>query len=88
VAAAAVVALLNGGAAPTPTYVNTCYSVIHHGEGISVAMVYAWDEAAGKITKVSGSGGLTPSEYNKAAREREEKYAHTWFQNITADTFG
>ena len=94
VAAAAVVALLNGGKAPTPSYVNTCYSVISedNGEmdGISVAMVYAWDEKSGKIIKVKGSGGLTPSGKGRNAdmRAREVKYAHSWFENITADTFG
>jgi sulfide dehydrogenase [flavocytochrome c] flavoprotein subunit len=94
VAAAAIVALLGGGEAPTPTYVNTCYSVISEVDGamdgISVAKVYAWDEKQGKIVGVDGSGGLTPSgkDRNADMREREVKYAHSWFENITADTFG
>jgi sulfide dehydrogenase [flavocytochrome c] flavoprotein subunit len=94
VAAAAIVAALNGGEAPAPTYVNTCYSVIHEddgvNDGISVAMVYAWDDAKGEIIKVEGSGGLTPG-YDKTTddmRAREVGYAHSWFKNITADTFG
>ena len=86
VAAAAVVALLNGGSAPQPSWVNTCYSIIHPGEGISVAMVYAYKD--GKIVKVKGSGGLTPSEFDAEMRAREEQYAHSWFKNITADVFG
>ncbi len=86
--AGAIVAMLNGGSAPTPTFVNTCYSVINGGDGISVAMVYAWDEANGKIIKVKGSGGLTPGKYDAEMRAREEDYAHSWFENITADTFG
>ena len=85
VCAAAVVALLNGGQAPQPSYVNTCYSVIHPGDGISVAMVYAYKD--GKIIKVEGSGGLTGA-YDAEQRAREEAYAHSWFKNITADTFG
>jgi sulfide dehydrogenase [flavocytochrome c] flavoprotein subunit len=92
--AGAIVAMLNGGNAPTPTFVNTCYSVINESngvmDGISVAMVYAWDDANGKIIKVKGSGGLTPG-YDKTTdemRAREVKYAHSWFENITADTFG
>jgi len=88
VAAAAIVALLNGGKAPDPSYVNTCYSVINEGDGISVAMVYAYDEKEGKIIKVKGSGGLTPGKFDADMRAREEEYAHSWFQNITADTFG
>jgi sulfide dehydrogenase [flavocytochrome c] flavoprotein chain len=85
VCAAAVVALLNGGKAPHPSYVNTCYSVIAPKDGISVAMVYDYKD--GKIVKVKGSGGLT-GKYNKDLRAREEQYAHSWFKNITADIFG
>lgn len=86
VCAAAIVALLKDEEAPQPAYVNTCYSVIAPGEGISVAMVYAYKDGA--IVKVEGSGGLTPSEFNAEYREREELYAHSWFHNITADVFG
>jgi len=88
VCAAAVVAMLNGQEAPQPSYVNTCYSVIAPGDGISVAMVYNY--AGGKINKVKGSGGLTPG-YAKSSMEmraREEQYAHSWFKNITHDVFG
>ena len=94
VAAAAIVALLNGGKAPTPSYVNTCYSIINEDngvmDGISVAMVYAWNEETGKIDKVKGSGGLTPGykDTTEEMRAREVQYAHTWFENITHDTFG
>ncbi|HDK37388.1 MAG TPA: cytochrome C [Thiolapillus brandeum] len=86
VCAAAIVAMLNGGKAPQPSYVNTCYSVIAPGDGISVAMVYAYKD--GKIIKVKGSGGLTPSKFDPEMRAREEQYAHSWFNNITADVFG
>jgi sulfide dehydrogenase [flavocytochrome c] flavoprotein subunit len=87
VCAAAVVAMLQGGSAPTPAYVNTCYSIIAPGDGISVAMVYKYDEAAGKIIKVKGSGGLTPGKFDPVLREREVEYAYSWFKNITADVF-
>jgi sulfide dehydrogenase [flavocytochrome c] flavoprotein subunit len=86
VCAAAVVALLNGQKVPDPSYVNTCYSVIAPGDGISVAMVYAYKD--GKIIKVKGSGGLTPGKFNAKFREREEQYGYSWFDNITHDTFG
>jgi sulfide dehydrogenase [flavocytochrome c] flavoprotein subunit len=90
VCAAAVVAMLNDMKAPQPSYVNTCYSVIAPGDGISVAMVYSYNNETNKIDKVKGSGGLTPG-YDKSSmdmRAREEKYAHSWFQNITHDVFG
>ena len=88
VCAASVVALLNGDGIPQPSFVNTCYSVIAPGDGISVAMVYNYSD--GKINKVKGSGGLTPG-YGKTTmemREREVLYAHSWFKNITKDVFG
>ena len=90
VCAAAVVALLNGHEAPQPSYVNTCYSIVAPDDGISVAMIYRYNNETGKVDKVKGSGGLTPG-YDKgtmANRKREVKYAHSWFNNITKDTFG
>ncbi|MGB0865212.1 MAG: FCSD flavin-binding domain-containing protein [Granulosicoccaceae bacterium] len=88
VCAAAVVALLNDGAIPQPSYVNTCYSIITPDDAISVAMVYGWDGE--KIVKREGAGGLTPGGENRnaAMRAREVKYAHSWFNNITHDIFG
>lgn len=88
VCAAAVAALLDGGSVPLPAYVNTCYSIIAPGDGISVAMVYAFKD--GKIIKVEGSGGLTPGgeNRNETMRAREVQYAYSWFQNITNDIFG
>ena len=90
VCAAAVVALLNGMDTPQPSYVNTCYSVIAPGDGISVAMVYRYNNGTGKIDKVKGSGGLTPgyADSSMNMRAREEQYAHSWFKNITHDVFG
>jgi len=88
VCAAAVVAALNGAEAPIPAYVNTCYSIIAPGDGISVAAVYKYDSEKGEIVSVPDSGGLTPSEFDPVMRAREVKYAHSWFTNITNDVFG
>lgn len=90
VCAVAVVALLNDMATPQPSYVNTCYSIIAPGDGVSVAAVYRYNNESGKIESVKGAGGLTPG-YDKSSMEmraREEKYAHSWFRNITHDVFG
>ena len=85
VAAAAVVSLLKGEAVGTPSYVNTCYSIIAAEHGISVAAVYRLAEDGSKITKVSG--GLTPKDASDEQLKREVAYAHSWFKNITADAF-
>jgi sulfide dehydrogenase [flavocytochrome c] flavoprotein subunit len=89
VCAASVVALLHGESPGTPSYVNTCYSVIstQPKDGISVAAIYRLREDGSKIEKVSG--GLTPSGDNRSEvlRDREVDYALSWYENITANTF-
>ncbi len=87
VAAAAVVALVNGKDPGDPSLVNTCYSLIAPGDGISVAMVYRLGED-GKLAKIKGSGGLTPMDATAEHRSREATYAYSWFANITQDIFG
>jgi sulfide dehydrogenase [flavocytochrome c] flavoprotein subunit len=86
VCAAAIVAALNGLDSPEPSYVNTCYSVLAPGHGISVAAVYQLKE--GQIVPVSGAGGLSPLNASKRERELEAGYAYGWLKNITADMFG
>jgi len=86
VVAAAVVDLVNGREPGTPSWVNTCYSIVAPKDGISVAMVY--NLVDGKVAKVACSGGLTPMDSSPQERAREEQYAHSWFNNITSDIFG
>ena len=85
-AAAAVVALLNGKEPGDPSLVNTCYSIVGPDDAISVAMVY--DLKEGKLSKVSGSGGLTPKDSSPTSRAREVQYAYSWFENIKKDSWG
>ena len=86
VTAAAVVDLVNGREPGTPSWVNTCYSIVAPDDGISVAMVYNFVD--GKVAKVKGSGGLTSMDSSPAERAREVQYAYSWFNNITNDAFG
>lgn len=85
VCAAAVAALLRGEEPGTPSYVNTCYSLIAPDYGISVAAVYRLAEDGGKIAKVAG--GLTPSDASDELLAREVQYAYSWYNNIVADMF-
>ena len=85
VCAAAVAAMLMGKEPGTPSYVNTCYSIVGKDYGISVAAVYRLAEDGSKITKVSG--GLTPMDASAETRKREVAYAHSWFDNITSDIY-
>jgi sulfide dehydrogenase [flavocytochrome c] flavoprotein subunit len=87
VAAAAVVALLSGEEPGTPSYVNTCYSIVGTDYGISVAGVYKLAED-GTIKDVEGSGGVTPIDAPEWALAREVQYAYSWYKNIVKDSFG
>jgi sulfide dehydrogenase [flavocytochrome c] flavoprotein subunit len=87
VAAAAVVALLNGKEPGVPSYLNTCYSIPAEKWGISVAAVYKLGED-GKIASVPGSGGVTPMDAPDWAHAREVEYAYSWYANIVKDCFG
>jgi sulfide dehydrogenase [flavocytochrome c] flavoprotein subunit len=86
VVAAAVVDLVNGREPGTPSWVNTCYSILAPDDGVSVAMVY--NLVDGKVAKVEGAGGLTPMDSSPDDRAREVQYAYSWFNNITHDIFG
>jgi sulfide dehydrogenase [flavocytochrome c] flavoprotein subunit len=85
VCAAAIVAGVNGLEMPEPSYVNTCYSIIAPKYGISVAMVYALSD--GKIDKIAGAGGLSPSDTSARFRAKEAENARSWIRNIMSDTF-
>ncbi|MBF0195992.1 MAG: FAD-dependent oxidoreductase [Magnetococcales bacterium] len=87
VCASAIVAKLNHKAVPTPSYVNTCYSMLSPDYGISVAAVYKFDAAKpNKVQKVAG--GLSPSKAPDFIRKQEALYNESWYQSIMADTFG
>lgn len=88
VAAAAVASLLAGNEPGTPSYVNTCYSIIAKDWGVSVAAVYRLSEDGKTIAGVKGAGGLTPMDASEEAHRREVEYAYSWFNNITSDIFG
>ncbi|MFB1489740.1 MULTISPECIES: NAD(P)/FAD-dependent oxidoreductase [unclassified Thiocapsa] len=85
VCAAAIVAAINGEAAPAPSYVNTCYSIIAPEHGISVAGVYRLEE--GRIVDIPGAGGVSPADADARTRALEQQFALDWFRNITSDMF-
>jgi sulfide dehydrogenase [flavocytochrome c] flavoprotein subunit len=85
VCAVSVAALLKGEEPGTPSYVNTCYSIVGDDYGISVASVYRLAQDGSEIVQVSG--GLTPADATADMRAREVQYAHSWFTNITNDIF-
>jgi sulfide dehydrogenase [flavocytochrome c] flavoprotein subunit len=86
VCAYAIVALQRGQDVATPTYLNTCYSLLAPDYGISVADTYRI-AADGTITAVPG-GGVSPTGASAAFRALEAGYARSWYANITKEMFG
>lgn len=86
VCAAAILTSINGSAIQEPSYVNTCYSVIAPGHGISVAAVYQLED--GRIVPIPGAGGLSPQNASPRDQALEAEYAYSWLKNITSDMFG
>jgi sulfide dehydrogenase [flavocytochrome c] flavoprotein chain len=84
--AAAVTSLLRSETPPAPKLVNTCYSLVAPGYGISVAGVYR--PANGVLADVEGAGGVSPANAPPEFRALEAAYAEAWFQTITTEVFG
>jgi len=81
VCAQAVVALLNNEAPnPSPTLINTCYSMVSDKLAVHVASVHKYDEKDRTMKTVPGSGGVS-----SAMNELEGTYTMNWARNIWAD---
>ena len=81
ICAAAVVALLNGQPPnPSPTLINTCYSMVSDKLAIHVASVHKYDEKDRTMKTVPGSGGVS-----SGPSETEGVYTMNWAANIWAD---
>ena len=86
VCADAVAQLLNGKPPAEPRLINTCYSLVAPGYGISVAGVYR--PVNGQLTDIEGAGGVSPLDAPAAQRAQEAEYADAWFKTIAGETFG
>jgi sulfide dehydrogenase [flavocytochrome c] flavoprotein subunit len=85
--AAVIVSSFRGVKPPTPSHVNTCYSLIGPEYGISIAAVYRLGED-GMLAGVKDSGGVSPANAPAYQRVQEANYAQGWYTSITADSFG
>jgi sulfide dehydrogenase [flavocytochrome c] flavoprotein chain len=86
VCAAAIVKLLAGETPTQPRLINTCYSLVAPGYGISVAGVYQPEN--GVLTEVPSSGGVSPLDAPTSFRAQEAMFADGWFHSITGEVFG
>ncbi|SFX73422.1 FCSD flavin-binding domain-containing protein [Marinospirillum alkaliphilum] len=87
VAAAAIVASLEGTDTADPFWANTCYSLISPDYGISVAGVYRLNDES-RIIETPGSGGVSPAGAAASFRRNEAAYAVGWYNAISQDTWG
>jgi sulfide dehydrogenase [flavocytochrome c] flavoprotein subunit len=91
VAAAAIVAKVNGLPTPDPIYANTCYSVVGDNYGISVAHLYRVQ--GGTFKYIHEGSGISPvtmpdkSPVPDIYRHLEAEYADGWLRNVMADAF-
>lgn len=87
VCARAIVALMRGEAVGTPSFINTCYSLVAPDYGISVADVFRLG-ADGAIAAVQGAGGTSPLGSSPEVHALEAEYARGWYGSITAEIYG
>ncbi len=86
VCAQAITALLAERTPAEPRLINTCYSLVAPGYGISVAGVYR--PVKGQLTDIDGAGGTSPLDASPAVRAQEADYADVWYRTITGSVFG
>ena len=85
VTAAAIVAMLQGKEPTSPSFANTCYSVVGPDYGISVANVFVVKD--GKLAAAPG-GGVSPAQADAAFRKAEARYAESWYKANAAEVWG
>ena len=71
---------LLGKDSPSPSMINTCYSLVSQTEGISVTAVYNFSKEINKIVTVDNASGLSPNRSNLIALN-----AWDWAQAIWLD---
>ncbi|GJD78241.1 NAD(P)/FAD-dependent oxidoreductase [Methylobacterium gregans] len=86
VCAQAVIDLLAGRDPEDPRLINTCWSLVAPGYGISIAGVFRPHD--GLLADVPGAGGVSPLDAPDTVRAQEAAYAESWYRTITRDVFG
>ena len=81
IAAAAIVAQLDGRSPESPKIINTCYSFVSGKEAIRVSSVHDWEPGQGTLVPVKGAGGVSA-----ARSEAEGTFAWNWARTIWADS--
>jgi NADPH-dependent 2,4-dienoyl-CoA reductase/sulfur reductase-like enzyme len=88
VAAAAIIASLDGKPTPAPALFNICYSLVTPSYGISVTDVYQASPDKGIVPAPNAGGVSVRAPTPLGERALEAMYATAWYRNISADTWG
>ncbi|MEM8574932.1 MAG: FCSD flavin-binding domain-containing protein [Pseudomonadota bacterium] len=86
VCAIQIARLLNGEPPLRTKLLNTCYSLVGPGYGISIAGVYEPGEQ--RIESIEGAGGISPIHASAEFRREEADYGTDWYRTITEQVFG
>ncbi len=68
---------------PSPSMINTCYSLVSQTEGISVSAVYKYNKEKKKIATVDNASGLSPNRSNLIALNAWDWALAIWKDMLT-----
>ena len=68
---------------PSPSFINTCYSLVSNKEGISVSAVYKFDKQKKKIISISQAKGLSPKRSQLVAENAWGWAISIWFDMLS-----
>ena len=68
---------------PSPSMINTCYSLVSKDQGISVSAVYEYDKEIDKIVSIKNASGLSPERSNLIALNAWDWAKAIWYDMLT-----
>ena len=68
---------------PSPSMINTCYSLVSRDEGISVSAVYKFDHKKNKIVSIKNASGLSPERSNLIAMNAWDWAQAIWYDMLS-----
>ena len=68
---------------PSPSMINTCYSLVSQDEGISVSAVYKFDKNKNKIVTIKGASGVSPNRSELIAYNAWDWAQAIWYDMLS-----
>lgn len=82
----AILARLRGDEPQATKLINVCYSLAAPEYGFSIADVFM--QGPDKVTLLEAEGRISELAAGNDIHEAEARYAHSWYETITAEIFG